>query len=64
MVIMVIPLLGVKTRCANKSTAEHYELHTYILSHFIWHFSEWIEGTLCAQLLQFNTDTFEILQTL
>ena len=24
------------------------------------HFSEWIEGTLCAQLLlQFNTDTFE-----
>ena len=28
---MVIPLLGVKTRCADKSTAEHYE-HTYI-----WH---------------------------
>ena len=27
---MVIPLLGVKTRCADKSTAEHYE-HTYIL---------------------------------
>ena len=26
---MVIPLLGVKTRCADKSTAEHYE-HTYI----------------------------------
>ena len=27
---MVIPLLGVKTRCADKSTAEHYEQHTYI----------------------------------
>ena len=28
------------------------------LSHFIGHFSECIEGTLCAQLLlQFNTDT-------
>ena len=26
---MVIPLLGVKTRRADKSTAEHYE-HTYI----------------------------------
>ena len=26
---MVIPLLGVKTRCVDKSTAEHYE-HTYI----------------------------------
>ena len=26
---MVIPLLGVKTRCADKSTAEHY-IHTYI----------------------------------
>ena len=35
------------------------------LSHFFGHFSEWIEGTLCAQLiLQFNTDTFETLQTL
>ena len=34
-------------------------------SHFFGHFSEWIEGTLCAQLhLQFNTDTFETLQTL
>ena len=32
---------------------------------FFGHFSEWIEGTLCAQLLlQFNTDTFETLQTL
>ena len=35
------------------------------LSHFFFffgggHFSDWIEGTLCAQLLlQFNTDTFE-----
>ena len=29
------------------------------LSHFFGHFSEWIEGNLCAQLLlQFNTDTF------
>ena len=28
---MVIPLLGVKTRCADKSTAEHYE-RTYICS--------------------------------
>ena len=26
---MVVALLGVKTRCAEKSTAEHYE-HTYI----------------------------------
>ena len=26
---MVIHLLGVKTRCADKSAAEHYE-HTYI----------------------------------
>ena len=25
---MVMPLLGVKTRCADKSAAEHYE-HTY-----------------------------------
>ena len=34
-------------------------------SHFFGHFSEWIEGTLCAQLLlQFNIDTFETLQTL
>ena len=33
-------------------------------SHFFRHFSEWIEGTLCAQhLLQFNTDSFETLQT-
>ena len=32
---------------------------------FFGHFSGWIEGTLCAQLLlQFNTDTFETLQTL
>ena len=38
----------------------HFEL-----SHFFGHFSEWIEGTLCAQLLlQFYTDTFETLQTL
>ena len=35
------------------------------LSHFFGHFSERIEGTLCAQLLlQFYTDTFETLQTL
>ena len=35
------------------------------LIHFFGHFSEWIEGTLCAQLLlQFNTDTFETLQTM
>ena len=35
------------------------------LSHFFEHFSEWLEGTMCAQLLlQFNTDTFETLQTL
>ena len=34
------------------------------LGHFFGHFNEWIEGTLCAQLLlQFNTDTFETLQT-
>ena len=30
------------------------------LSHFFRHFSEWIEGTLCAQLLQFNTDTLKV----
>ena len=35
------------------------------LSNFFGHFSEWIEGRLCEQfLLQFNTDTFENLQTL
>ena len=35
------------------------------LSHFFGHFSEWIEGTLCAQLLlQFHTNTFETLQAL
>ena len=35
------------------------------LSHFFGHFSEWIERTLCVQLLlQFNMDTFETLQTL
>ena len=35
------------------------------LSHFFRHFSGWIEGNLYAQLLlQFNTDTFETLQTL
>ena len=28
--VVVIPLLGVKTRCAEKSTAEHYEIDTYI----------------------------------
>ena len=28
--VVVIPLLGVKTRCAKKSTAEHYEIHTYM----------------------------------
>ena len=34
-------------------------------SHIFGQFSEWIEGSLCAQLLlQFNTDTFETLQTL
>ena len=39
-------------------------LLTYSLSHFFGHFSGWIEGNLCTQLLQFNTDTFETLQTL
>ena len=40
-------------------------LSQFELSHFFGHFSEWIEGNLCAQLLlQFNTDTFETLQTL
>ena len=34
------------------------------LSHFFLHFSEWIEGTLCAQLLQFNTNTFEDIVTM
>ena len=35
------------------------------LSHFFGHFSGWIEGNLCAQLLlQFNNDTFETLKTL
>ena len=34
------------------------------LRHFFRHFSEWIEGTFCAQLLQFNINTFETLQTL
>ena len=35
------------------------------LSHFFGHFSEWIAGTLCVQLLlQFYTDTFETLQIL
>ena len=37
-----------------------------VLSHFFFfrHFSEWIEGTLCVQLLlQFNTDIFETLHT-
>ena len=41
--------------------------HNLNLVIFFGHFSEieWIEGTLCAQfLLQFNTDTFETLQTL
>ena len=34
------------------------------LGYLFRHFSEWIEGTLCAQhLLQFKTDTFETLQT-
>ena len=44
MVIMVMPLLGVKTRCADKPTAEHYE-HTYIHTYIgvvgintPWHF--------------------------
>ena len=32
--VMVIPLLGVKTRCADKSAAEHYNIHTYILQNF------------------------------
>ena len=33
------------------------------LSHFFVHFCEWIEGTLCAQLLlQFYTDTFETVR--
>ena len=39
--------------------------HFFTIGIFFGHFSEWIEGTLCAQLLlQFNTDTFETLQTL
>ena len=45
----------------------HFSFHNLNLpgSHFFGHFSEWIEGTLCAQLLlQFNTNTFETLQTL
>ena len=38
--------------------------HNWNLVIFFGHFSEWIEGTLCAQLLlQFNTDTFETLHT-
>ena len=31
---MVIPLLGVKTRCADKSAAEHYNIHTYMATDF------------------------------
>ena len=43
----------------------HFFFSQFELSHFFGHFCEWIEGTLCAQLLlQFNTDTFETLQTL
>ena len=39
--------------------------HNLNLVIFFGHFSGWIEGKLCAQLLlQFNTDTFETLQTL
>ena len=39
--------------------------HSLNLVIFFGNFSGWIEGTLCAQLLlQFNTDTFETLQTL
>ena len=39
--------------------------HNLNLVIFFGHFSEWIEGTLCAHLLlQFYTDTFETLQTL
>ena len=39
--------------------------HNLNLVRFFWHFRGWIDGTLCAQLLlQFNTDTFETLQTL
>ena len=42
-----------------------HNLNLGIFSGILGHFSEWIEGTLCAQLLlQFNTDTFETLQTL
>ena len=29
--MVVIPLLGVKTRCAEKSMAEHYEIHAYYI---------------------------------
>ena len=28
--VVVIPLLGVKTRCAENSTVKHYEIDTYI----------------------------------
>ena len=36
----------------------------HFFHNFFGHFSEWIEGTLCVQLLQFYADTFETLQTL
>ena len=43
----------------------HFFHNLNFLSHFFGHFSGWIEGNLRAQLLlQFNTDTFETLQTL
>ena len=35
--------------------------HNLNLSHFYGHYNEWIEGTLCAQLIQLNTDIFETL---
>ena len=50
-----------RARCPVTALISQFEL-----SHFFFgHFSEWIEGTLCVRLLlQFNTDTFESLQTL
>ena len=40
---MVIPLLGVKTRCADKSTAEHFE-HTYSSGMQRWRVTKSLKG--------------------
>ena len=45
---MVIPLLGVKTRCADKSTAEHYE-HTYIHTYGVAMKTDHIFALLCKE---------------